>query len=93
MEGHVTDKKKKERSLKMLALARESRQKFNKQFIGQITEVLWESEVGPYSGIYSGLTDNYIRLYTYSHQPINNQIISTRLIKKYKQGLWGELAR
>ena len=93
MDGQVNDRKKKERSLKMLALARESRQKFNKQFIGQITEVLWESEVGPYSGIYSGLTDNYIRLYTYSHQPINNQIISTRLIKKYKQGLWGELAR
>jgi threonylcarbamoyladenosine tRNA methylthiotransferase MtaB len=91
MEGHIDDKKKKERSLRMLALAGESSLSFHKQFIGQIMKVLWENEAGSNSGIYTGLTDNYIRVYTYSTQPINNCIMSARLTKIYKQRLWGEL--
>ncbi len=91
MEKHIDDRKKKERSLLMLRLARESMRSFHKQFIGRTMNILWENEVNSNCGIYSGLTDNYIRVHTYSSQPIDNRIIPTRLIKIYKQGLWGKL--
>lgn len=90
MDKHIDDKKKKERSLLMLRLARDSIRSFHEQFIGRTMNVLWEKEINLDSGIYSGLTDNYIRVYTHSPRPIVNQIISIRLTKIYKQGLWGE---
>jgi hypothetical protein len=52
--------------------------------------VLWEKEVAAGSGIYSGLSQNYIRVFARSREPLTNQfrgIIPSRLNNK---GLWGE---
>ncbi|MBM3149083.1 MAG: hypothetical protein FJZ88_03520 [Chloroflexi bacterium] len=90
MQGQVDSRVKKERSLKMLELARRSAQQFAGRFVGCEMAVLWENEVTPGSGVYSGLTDNYIRIFARSQKPLANQIMPARLVKMHKDGLWGE---
>jgi len=91
MPGQVNDRLKKERSLRMLELARESAHKFCQRFLERSTMVLWEKEVTPGSGIYSGLSPNYIRVFTKSHQQLTNQLVPVRLVRLHEQGLWGEV--
>ncbi len=82
MPGKVSDRVKKERSLQMLELAAFKADAFSRRFIGQTREVLWENEVGRRSGIYSGLTDNYIRTYAKSERNLTARLLKTRLIDK-----------
>ena len=91
MKGQVNDKVKKERSLRMLALAKESSRSFQERFLGRTMPVLWETEVHQDSGLYSGLTDNYIRVFAESRQQISNTILPAKLIRPHQDGLWGEL--
>ncbi|MBN1689818.1 MAG: tRNA (N(6)-L-threonylcarbamoyladenosine(37)-C(2))-methylthiotransferase MtaB, partial [Dehalococcoidia bacterium] len=80
MPGRVSEKIKKERSLLMLALAARSTESFAAGFIGQSMPVLWEKEVKADSGIYLGLTDNYLRVYAASKYGITNTILNARLL-------------
>lgn len=93
MPGQVDDRLKKERSLRMLELARQSARKFCERFLWQNARVLWEKEVAPGSGIYSGLSDNYIRVFIDSRQPLTSQLLQVRLVRVHKQGLWGEVIK
>ncbi|MCX6009606.1 MAG: tRNA (N(6)-L-threonylcarbamoyladenosine(37)-C(2))-methylthiotransferase MtaB [Chloroflexi bacterium] len=93
MPGQVNDRLKKERSLRMLELARQSAHKFCQSFLGQNMMILWEKEVALGSGIYSGLSDNYIRVFTQSSEPLTNQFLPVRLVRLHNQGLWGEVLR
>jgi len=61
--------------------------------LGQEMWVLWEKETSPGSNIYSGLTDNYIRVFAQSEKPLTNKIAPARLIKVHNHGMWGELVR
>lgn len=91
MPEQVSDKLKKERSLRMLQLAKESAHRYCERFLGQNMMVLWEKEVAAGSGIYSGLSHNYIRVFARSREPLTNQfrgVIPSRLNNK---GLWGEV--
>jgi threonylcarbamoyladenosine tRNA methylthiotransferase MtaB len=89
MVRHVDDKLKKERSLLMLELARQSASNFCQRFLGRNMTVLWEKEVAPGSGVHSGLSQNYIRVFTQSSKSLTNQFRSIRVVELYKQGLWG----
>jgi len=91
MPGQVDDRVKKERSLRMLELAQRSASKFCQRFLGQNMTVLWEKEVTPGIGVYSGLSHNYIRVFTQSSEPLANQFHSVRLVRLHNQGLWGEV--
>ena len=73
----------------MLELAKESARSFRERYIGRTMPVLWESKVN--DGVYSGLTDNYIRVFTGSSQPLDNTILEVRLVKLYIDGVWGEI--
>jgi threonylcarbamoyladenosine tRNA methylthiotransferase MtaB len=105
MTKRVNEHIKRQRSGIMLELAAASADEFAGRFISRTGEVLWENEVRPGSKIFSGLTDNYIRVYTRSSNDITNTISKTRLIgrigdsgppfigrsKRRRQGsLWGE---
>jgi len=92
MPKQIKDKVKVERNQRMLELSRSSRRHFYEQFLGQIMPVLWEKETSPGSGIYSGLTSNYIRVFTGSEKPLNNEITPVKLIELHNQGIWGEMA-
>ena len=101
MEGQVSEKLKKQRSLQMLELARSSAERFADRFTGRTLQVLWENEVRRGSGIYSGLTDNYIRAYAGSAAGLANTIsaarmagpareIGPRVLKASTKGNYGE---
>jgi threonylcarbamoyladenosine tRNA methylthiotransferase MtaB len=89
MVGQINDRLKKERSLRMLEMAQRSIRKFCQRFLGQNMTVLWEKEVTQGSGIYSGLSHNYIRVLTQSSEPLTNQFLPVRLVRLHNQGLWG----
>ncbi len=85
----VGDRVKRERSKLMLALAKESAQGFRQRFLGQTMPVLWEKQTG---GIWSGLTDNYIRMYTRSSQDLTNRLLPVKLVELFnRDGVWGEI--
>ncbi len=87
MEEQVSSIVKKERSRKMLALAEESAANFRKRFMGRTMPVLWEQKT---NRIWSGLTTNYIKVYTKSSEDLVDQITEVKLEKIYKDGVWGK---
>jgi len=91
MPEQIKDKIKQERNQRMLALSRSSRRRFCEQFLGQTMPVLWEKETSPGSSIYSGLTGNYIRVFTDSEKSLNNEITPVKLVEFHNQGIWGEV--
>jgi threonylcarbamoyladenosine tRNA methylthiotransferase MtaB len=91
MLNQVKDRVKKDRTQQMLELSQSSRHNFCQQFLGQIMPVLWEKETDLGSGIYSGLTDNYIRVFTQSQKPLTNKIAPVKLLEFHNQRMWGEL--
>jgi len=91
MPEQIKDKVKAERNQRMLGLSRSSRRSFCEHFLGQTMPVLWEKETSPGSGIYSGLTGNYIRVFSHSEKPLGNEITPVKLLGFHNQGMWGEL--
>ena len=73
---------KKQRTGELLGLAKEGFQRFRQRQLGQTRRVLWES-VRPVAGTpaWSGLTDNYIRVYTNSQEAFYNKIIPAQLVE------------
>jgi len=87
MPQPVADEVKKQRTERMLTLARESAQNFSQQFLGQVMSVLWEKQS---DGIWSGLTDNYIKVYTKSDKDLTNKLLPVKLVKLFnRDGVWG----
>ena len=91
MPNQVREEVKKERSHRMLELSWISKRNFEEQFLGQAMWVLWEKETNLSEGTYSGLTDNYIRVFTRSNKPLTNKIALVKLAGFHNQGMWGEL--
>jgi len=91
MARQVNDKVKQERDQRMLELSRSCRRRFCEQFFGQTMSVLWEQETKPGSGMYSGLSSNYIRVFAHSREPLSNEIKPVRLVEFHNQGMRGEI--
>lgn len=89
MPNQLGDKIKKERSQRMLALARESAQNFSRQFLGKTMPVLWEKQTD--NGTWSGHSDNYLKVYTKSNDDLANKLLSVKLTKVSGDGMWGEV--
>jgi len=84
MSGQVGDKAKKERRDSMLALAEKSSNGFMERFSGKVMNVLWEQRK---NGYFSGLTGNYIRVYTRSDKDLTNQITKVKLEGRFRGGV------
>jgi len=93
MPKQIKHEVKQARNQRMLALSRSSRRKFCEQSLGQTMAVLWEKETKPGSGIYSGLTSNYIRVFARSEKYLNNEITTVKFVGLRNHGMWGELTR
>ena len=48
--------------------------------------VLWEKQI---DGTWSGLTDNYIRVYTRSDKGLTNKLLPVKLAEVRGSGMWG----
>ncbi len=89
MPQPVAERVKKQRTEQMLALARESAQSFGRKFLGRTTVVLWEKHSR--DGIWSGLTDNYIKVYTRSDEDLTNKLLPVKLLEFREEGMWGDV--
>ena len=74
----IPEPQKRARMGEMLRLAAESRDNFRASQLGRVRPVLWERASGS-KGVWSGLTDNYLRVRTASDSPLANQIANARL--------------
>ena len=86
MPDQMPDGVKKERSRQVLALARESARSFHHRFVGKTMTVLWEQKS---NGVWSGLTGNYIKMYTKSDADLANKLMPVKLVKLWREGVWG----
>lgn len=89
MENQVADPVKKDRVHRLQQVADEMAQEFNSQYIGTVQKVLFETKE---LGVTDGLTDTYIRVYT-EDDVMPDEIYDMKLVKPYKDGLWGNLVR
>jgi threonylcarbamoyladenosine tRNA methylthiotransferase MtaB len=90
MPQQISAAVKKERTQEMLTLAKNSARDFQQRFMGKTMEVLWEKESG---GVWSGLTGNYIKVYIKNMKDLTNRILPVKLVKLYKDGVWGEVLK
>ena len=91
MPGQIKDKVKAERNRRMIELSRSCRRRFCERFLGQTMPILWEQEASPGSGVYSGLTGNYIRVFASNESSLSNEITRVKLVRSHNQGVWGEV--
>ena len=89
MPDHVLLEVKQQRAAQMGEIGRRSGVSFRQQFLGQTLPVLWE--MGRSCGRRSGLTDNYIRVFTDSDRDLANTLGPTRLIALEADGVRGEV--
>ncbi len=70
-----------------------SAQAFRRRFLGSTANVLWEATRGlsPQGWLMSGLSDNYLRVFTYAPNSLINQISAVRLTTLAGEELGGEL--
>ncbi len=92
MRDQVPAQVKRRRARAMHAAASASDRAFRQQFVGQTMKVLWESsKAGDPGPVWSGLTDNYLRVQTVSAADLSNQETDTRLVALTENGLRGQL--
>lgn len=87
---HVSDLIKDARAKAMQRVADLSLRRFAERFVGQTLSVLYEEETSA-SGVWSGYTDNYIRVLTRSRENLANRIVPTRLVEVVEDGARGEI--
>jgi len=98
MPHQVPPEVKEARSEAMMELAKRSSERFRRRFIGRTMEVLWEKSKGQRRrakgqglSIWSGLTDNYIRVMAESESDLTNTITPTELIGLTPEGMRGRV--
>jgi threonylcarbamoyladenosine tRNA methylthiotransferase MtaB len=73
----------------MRGLGAEQASRFRQRFIGREMTVLWER--CRRDGLWSGLTDNYLRVVTDAERDLHNQITGTRLLATQGDCMLGEI--
>ena len=76
LPDHVRPADKKARVAEMIAAAREGEQAFYRRHLGETLEVVWEQKR---KGLWSGLTDNYIRVFAESRRDLAGATTEARL--------------
>jgi len=86
--GHLATGEIRKRSQAMLRLACESAREFRESFVGRRSRVLLEERRGT---LWSGLTDNYLRVYLGSREPLANSVREVDIVGVHDGGLTGRL--
>ncbi len=89
MPGQIEAQIKKQRTAKMLLLARSSLERFNQKFLHHQLPVLFEQRSNSF---WSGLTDNYIKVYVESDKDLTNQILPVTMLELEEDGIRGEIS-
>jgi threonylcarbamoyladenosine tRNA methylthiotransferase MtaB len=89
MPDQIDPRVRRRRAGQMRDVARCSGEAFRRQFLGCTVPVLWERRLA--DGRWSGLTDNYIRVYTDSEECLANTMREIELDALEPDGCHGEL--
>lgn len=89
MPGPVAEPVKKERARRLRELSHQGSLAFRKCQLGQRLPALWEAEKSP--GVWSGLTDNYLRIMAPGKGNLKGRVLPVRLLSLRDKGVWGEL--
>ncbi len=92
LPGHVPEATRAGRVRRLLALAGDSARRFVTDRLGSNFAVLWEELVPDEPGVWAGLTDNYIRVFTRSREDLRNHILPAKLIGTRPGGAWGDVS-
>jgi len=79
------------RARAMRELGAEQASRFRQRFIGRAMEVLWEQRRR--DGLWTGLTDNYLRVVTHAEDDLHDRLTATRLLTAQNGYLVGEVIR
>ena len=79
LDKQVAETGKRHRMAQMLALSSETHRRFRESQLGAVRSVLWERSSGAAHGLWSGLTDNYIRVKAAAEWDLGNSITDARL--------------
>ena len=74
---------------RMLTLAEEKASVFRRRSLGEVRPVLWEEESE--TGVYSGLTDNYLKVRVSTSRPLANEITWARLTEEREGVIYSEV--
>ena len=77
------------RARAMRELGAEQASRFRRRFVGREIEVLWEQRRR--DGLWTGLTDNYLRVITRTENNLHNRLTATRLLTTQNGYLVGEV--
>ena len=88
MSGQVAGSVVRQRAAVMEQLAACSRIGYSSQWVGRSLQVLWEEQTSPGSGIYSGTSDNYLRVMCRSAAPLQNTLEDVVPAYLDADGLW-----
>lgn len=88
MKEQINGNVKEERSQKLIQLSDENEKEYNKEYIGQEIEVLFEEEK---DGIYKGHTKNYILAYCKENKNLENRIVKVKCKQTEKDHIVVEL--
>ncbi len=87
----VPSKIKNRRSEELIKLAKEGMLDYQKKFINEFKEVLFEAETESNCGDYEGLTDNYIRVLSTTDKDVKGQLVKVKLIGLEEDAMLGEI--
>jgi threonylcarbamoyladenosine tRNA methylthiotransferase MtaB len=88
MAAQVDDKEKQRRTHRMLTLARGASEDFRRGQLEQSLPVLTEQSWGEY---WTGLTDNYVKLYFTGKPALAGKIVTISLDEVFRDGVRGEI--
>lgn len=88
LPDQIDARTKKMRMEKMLALADDCVNNFSRKFKDRVLSVLFEQKDG---NCWSGLTDNYIRVYADAHKDLTNQIAAVKIGEEWREGVLGKI--
>jgi threonylcarbamoyladenosine tRNA methylthiotransferase MtaB len=93
MAGQLPKVIKKERTRRMIELGNELSLAYHKRFDGSVRPVLWESNIGADKDglLWSGYSDNYIRVTASGPVDLFNSVTSTRLCEVDAGGVQGTI--
>jgi len=93
LPDHVPVQVARRRSRQVREVVAHSGSMFRAKFVGEVMSVLWESAKAPSPKGWemSGLTDNYLRVNTFSDQNIQNRLTDVHIVGVNGESLCGEL--
>jgi threonylcarbamoyladenosine tRNA methylthiotransferase MtaB len=91
LSAQVSRDERRKRARVMRLVGKELAGRFRQRFLGREMIVLWERRRR--DGLWSGLTDNYVRVVTQSESDLHNRTLVTHLLKERGDCLWGQVIR